>query len=316
MVKVKFHTGILVLCCLAAFFSLVGCAKKEAQSASAQAAAQTDSAPPTISRIISAAPSNTAIIAGLGFGGAIIACDPYSKKITGVTPDALEIDFFYPDTEAILKLKPDIIFTDEINSYGATDSPYTIMNDLGLRVVSIPAAKSFEEIYGTITQIAGILSAEEKGAALVAKMKSDIADIVAASEKAAAQGPNAKKPRVFFVIELAPAIISLGSGSYLNEMLELVGAENIFARQKGYFSTNDESVISANPDVILSMSYTGSDMAEKIAAFPGFDSINAVKNGRIYLIDGDSASQASQNVMKAFREIAENIYPGLAVGEK
>ncbi|MDR0474332.1 MAG: ABC transporter substrate-binding protein, partial [Treponema sp.] len=63
---------------------------------------------PQVNRIISAAPSITEIIIGLELAGNLIAVDKYSLNIEGVRKELPEIDFFYPDIEAIANLKPDI----------------------------------------------------------------------------------------------------------------------------------------------------------------------------------------------------------------
>jgi iron complex transport system substrate-binding protein len=257
-------------------------------------------------RIISAAPSNTEIITGLGLAGKLIATDKYSKDIAGLDKKLPNVDFFYPDTEAIIAMAPDIIVANEINSFGDANSPYKLLGDAGITVLQIPTAKSLEDIYGDITLIAEKLGVPEKGAHMVKVMRNETTAIV---KKAQARENRAGyvKPRVYFELSPAPEMASFGSGSYLNEMIELAGGVNIFAAEKSWFMASAESVIQANPDIIFVVSAAHSDPAKKLESRPGFHVITAVKNKRVYVIDDDSASRPSQNVMKAFREIADAI---------
>lgn len=59
------------------------------------------------------------------------------------------------------------------------------------------------------------------------------------------------KKTVYFEIAAAPYAYSFGSKTFLNEMIELIGAENILASQEGWLSVDTESVIATNPDVIM-----------------------------------------------------------------
>ena len=76
-------------------------------------------------------------------------------------------------------------------------------------------------------------------------MKTDI-------EKISAIGKTIKdKKKVYFEIGPAPTLYSIGNSTFINEMIEIVGAENIFAKENSWISPSEESVINANPDVIL-----------------------------------------------------------------
>ena len=62
------------------------------------------------------------------------------------------------------------------------------------------------------------------------------------------------------------------------------------------------------------VSYTHLDVykrqaVEDIKSREGWDTITAVQNGDVYQIDKNSSSRASQNVIKALKEIAKAIYP-------
>ena len=288
----------IYLCLLAVIMSLfvsAGCSR----SASPAVSAETNEP----KRIISTAPSNTEIIIGLGMGDRLIAVDPYSRDIAGVPLDIPFIDFFYPDTEAVISLEPDLILANEINSFGVADNPFKLLGDLGIRVVEVPTSVSIEGILGDIIFIAETLGVRERGVELAGAMMEDIANIAALAENL----PERKK--VYFEISSVPYAVSFGNGAYLNEMIEIAGGINIFGDQTGWFSPSAEEIISRNPDIIFTLIYPGEDPINEIKNRSFFESITAIRQNQVYAIDTDSASRPSQNIIKALGEMAGAVNP-------
>lgn len=265
---------------------------------------------PSVNRIISAAPSYTEIIAGLGLADKLIAVDKYSRDVEGVSLSLPEIDFFYPDLEAIAGLKPDIIISGEINTNGSADTPFQFFRRTGITVLELSTCNSIAEIYRDIAAIAQALGVGKRGEALIADMKARI-EAIAAKGRMAQNGAT-RRVSVYFEIAPAPNMVSFGGNTYLNEMIELAGARNIFANEGRWFTPGAEAVISANPDVIFILSGISADAAEaaitEIKNRPGFKTISAVRHNRIYPIDANSASRPSQNITAALAEMYRAVY--------
>ena len=285
--------GFLLFAALLALFIGTGCTRDSGQSS--------EEVPTEFNRIISAAPSNTEIITALGMGDRLIAVDRYSGGIPGVPPGLPEIDFFNPDSEAIIGLEPDLILTNEINSFGIADNPFKLLGDMGIRVVQIPTSVSIEGIYHDIITIAEILGVKERGELLAGSMKEEIERITAAAKA------TPERRTVYFEVSSAPTMVSFGQGAYLNEMIEIAGGRNIFNDQQGWFSPGAEEIIARNPDIIFTMIYPGEDPVAEIKSRRVFENITAIKENRVYAIDSDSASRPSQNILPALRQMARNI---------
>jgi iron complex transport system substrate-binding protein len=279
--------------CIALLFFLAGCSRDSSSM-------KVDE-PGEIRRIISAAPSNTEIIVGLGMGDRLIALDRYSGRISGVAAGLPEIDFFFPNIEAIISLEPDLIFFNEINTFGVANNPFRLLEDLGIRVIEMPTSNSMEGIYNDIFFMAETLGVRERGETIVEFMREEIGRIAGSAGQ--------ERKSVYFEISSSPTLVTFGQGAYLNEMIEIAGGQNIFADQRGWFSPSVEEIISRNPDIIFTLLYYGEDPVPEIKNRRAFDSISAVKNNRVYAIDADSASRPSQNVLLAFRQIANAINP-------
>jgi len=258
-------------------------------------------------RIISAAPSNTEIVAGLSLGDRLIAIDKYSHNVQGVPAGLPLIDFFYPDAEAIIGLDPDLLLVNEINTFGIADDPFTLLGDLGINVVYIPTSTSIEGIYRDIRLIADTLDVKERGEALVNSMKLEIEKIGAPGRLADSQGLNRKK--VYFEISAMPSLVSFGRETYLNEMIEIAGGKNIFTDQTGWFSPSDEEVINRNPDIIFALAHSSEDPLPDIMGRKTFEGLTAIKLNQVYVIDGESASRPSQYIMQSLHRMARAINP-------
>jgi iron complex transport system substrate-binding protein len=261
-----------------------------------------------VDRLISTAPSNTEIIAELGMADRLVAADKYSQGIPGVPKGLPLIDFFYPDAEAVIGLAPDLIIANGHNQFGSGDDPFKLIREAGITVAYIPMSESIAAIYGDIEFIAEALGVPEKGREVTERMRSHI-DAIAAVGRTISD-----KRTVYFEISPIPSIVSLGRDSYLHEMIETIGAENIFASERGVLFPSAEAIISKNPDVIFTNVNYGDgqgaeDPVEEIKRRTGFEHIAAVKNNRVYQIDADSSSRPSPHILLALNQMAAAVYP-------
>lgn len=258
--------------------------------------------PKKIERIVSTAPSNTEILVGLGLSDKIVGVDKYSADVKGLNPDIPKIDFRNPDAEAILALKPDVIIASGHNREGKED-PFKVLKDAGIPVVYIPTSESIDGIYEDINFLAKLTGTETEGNKMVDSMKNEVNKIKAIGETIK------DKKTVYFEIGSGSSLYSFGSDTFLNNLLNIVGAENVFANEKGWISPSEEAVIKANPDVILTNEGYIENATELIAKRPGWNTITAVKDNKIFLVDNNASSRGSQYVVNVLKQMAKDIYP-------
>ncbi|WP_195987465.1 ABC transporter substrate-binding protein [Clostridium sp. D53t1_180928_C8] len=262
--------------------------------------------PAEINTIISTAPSNTEVLVGLGLADKLVAVDKYSADVEGVSEDLPKIDFRNPDAEAIIALNPDIVIASGHNKAGDED-PFALIKEAGIPVAYIPSSYSIDGIYGDIEFIASLTDTEKEGKELVNSMKKEVDAI-----KAIGDAIQDKK-NVYFEIGAGSGLYTFGNETFLNEMIETIGATNIFREENSWITVTPEAVIDANPDVILAnkpgINEAGLTAVEDIVSREGWDTITAVKNGDVYQIDKNSSSRASQNIIKALKEMAKAVYP-------
>jgi len=298
-------TIIIAMCMISACGS-----KKETEEAttSEAAAITTDRAgneiklPESIEKIMIAGPSNAEILSGLGMADKIIAADNYSQGVEGLASDVTYFDMATPDVEQMLALKADIFLVTGMVQAG-DDNVYQQLIDAGVCVIFIPSSNSLKGIEEDIQYIADVMGVSDKGAEIVTNMQTKIEEV-----RKIGEGITDKKS-VYFELAAAPAMYSFGNGVFLNEMIEIIGATNIFVDQESWISVTDEGVLEANPDVILtSVNYIDNPIDE-IMGRSGWDVVTAVKDQAVYSIDTNASNNPSQNIVKALEEMAKAVYP-------
>ena len=108
---------------------------------------------------------------------------------------------------------------------------------------------------------------------------------------------------------LYEVITSFGSGVYLDELIAAIGADNALSGSTGWLSVGAETVVAADPDVILTNVIYAGDPVPEILGRPGWEGMKAVRNRRVYYIDNDSSSQPCPRIVKALGEMARSVYP-------
>lgn len=262
--------------------------------------------PKSVDRIISMAPSTTEILLDLGLGDKIVAIDYNAKGLKGqkgLGEGIPEFDMMSPDIEKLVSLKPDIVFTSGMSNLEGKAEPFKPLRDLGVCVADIPTSNSIEAIKEDIIFIADITNTSEKGKEIVKSIDAEV-------DKIAQIGKSiTEKKTVYFEIAAAPNMYSFGSGVFLNEIIELVGATNVFKDYESWINVSEESIVAANPDVILTnVNYIDDPVAE-IKSRKGWENIKAIKNSEVYYIDNNASNLPNHNFVKAMKEIAKAIYP-------
>ena len=293
---------ILALIMTLSIFVLSGCSSQTDRMVTDREGTEVN-IPTKIEKIISTAPSNTEVLMALGLGDKLVAIDKYSTDIEGINTELPQIDFLNPDAETIIGLEPDIVIASGHNKTGSAEDPFKAISEAGIPVVYIPSSDSIDGIYKDIEFIADVVNERSKGKEIVDDMKAQVEEIKAIGDAIT------DKKSVYFEISPAPYLSSFGKSTFLNEMIEIIGAKNIFENEEGWVSPTAEAIIDANPDVIITNAGYMENPTEEIKSRDAWENINAIKNNEVYLVDQNASSRPSQNVIKALEQMAKAVYP-------
>lgn len=261
--------------------------------------------------IISMAPSTTRILIDLGLAENIVACDTYSFGSYGseLTADIPQFDMMTPDQEQIIALGADIIFTTGMSASQGTDV-FAAVRESGACVADIPSSASLKDIEDDILFIGACVGKSTEAEAIV----DDMQEKIDAFSEIGSSIPEEEKKTVLFELYTPsadnPVIYTAGNGTYINEMLELIGAVNVAASGTDQWpALSEEAAVAADPDVILTADMYTPDVINTILTMSGWENVTAVKNQDVYQLSSDDVNQPNHHVIDAMIEMAQAVYP-------
>ena len=260
--------------------------------------------PEKIESIVVLAPSIAETVVALGLGDKIVGYDLNSVGLAGLPENVPTFDTVSPDVEQLVALAPDVLFVSSLSLYDQ-EAPYQPLINAGVCVICVPTSESIDGVKSDIQFLAAALGANEAGQAVLNKLNAEL-DALAAT---AASIPEPQRKSVYFEISAAPWMYSTGSGTYLDEMITLIGGVNVLAGQDGWISVEGETIVAADPDVIFTnVNYLDDPVAE-ILGRDGWAGVAAVVNRDVYYIDNMASALPNQNIVVALRQMAEALYP-------
>jgi iron complex transport system substrate-binding protein len=269
---------------------------------SGEKAGETAEDAPYPARIISMAPSITEIVFALGLGDSVVGvsdfCDypPEARdrtKIGGVVN---------PNMEAIIALSPDLVLALPNATH---ESLYRSLRLLGINVITVRNDR-LQDLFTTIKKIGEETSRQSEAREMSGALRAKFSEI---------SGKVADLPRrkVMFIVGVDPLFVA-GSGTFIDELIEMAGGENIAADSLSkYPRLGSEEVVSRAPDVILYTSLnfelTPEQDAMAKALWSGYPSIPAVKNNRIHGLVADHVTLPGPRLGIGLEEMAHAIHP-------
>jgi iron complex transport system substrate-binding protein len=258
---------------------LAGCsagADGDRQAPLTDASGRAFSPPAAVERIVSLSPAVTEILFAIGAGDQVVGVTAYCDY----PPEARErtkvggFSGIQVSIEQIAALKPDLVIL-SADMHGRVAGL--------LEEISIPSfavePRNFDDLYGTVA-ILGRLTGRGEGAAETVRTMKD--KIALAAERTA----PAPRPLVYWELSGEP-LISVGSGSFLNEVISLGGGMNIFGElDQDWPPVSAEQILVRRPDWI----FTGDDHGAGAGSFarrPGWEGIPAVREGHIVVVKAD-----------------------------
>ena len=168
------------------------------------------------------------------------------------------------------------------------------------------------DVWEDIRRIGRATGAEEAAESLTRKMQARIDAVV---EKA---GQALDRPRVLHLEWVDPLMCG---GHWVPEMVELAGGANCFGdKETGSFPLEWPKIMESQPQVIILMP-CGFDVKRGLQDLPlltqqeGWNSLPAVQNNRVYVIDaGAYTSRSGPRLVEGLEILAEMIHPELFSG--
>ncbi len=221
-------------------------------------------------RVVSLNPVTTELLFALGAGERLVgrtSWDLYPEAAKAVTDVGNGMG---PNVEAVLGQRPDLVLL-----YASESNRLAVQQLRAAGVMTLThRTDKIADLQRVIPIIAAALGTDAIGRV--------IADTVAASLAAVRALPRpADSLTAYWHIWDAP-LLTIGGGSYLSELLNIAGAHNVFEDAAlASPQVSMEEIARRDPDVVLA----GPNGAERIRTSPNWQTVRAVREGRVLVID-------------------------------
>ena len=248
----------------------------------------------TPQRVVSLNPATTDLIFALGAGDRLVGrthWDLYPEAAKAVADLGSGIR---PNVEAVLGARPDlvILYASKDNRSAASELRAAGVNTLSLKIDHIA------DFHRAARTIGRLLGDSARGSIVSDSVEKTLKRVREATQSLA-------KPTVFWHIWDAP-LITIGRGSYMNELIEIAGGANVYGDiAETSPAVSIEDVLKRNPRFII----TGPEGSQKISRDPRWSQAEAVRQRRLLVVDTTIVGRPSVRLGEAAESLARLFHP-------
>ncbi len=256
-------------------------------------------APPT--RVVALTASECEILYAIGAGDTLVGRGEYCDYPSEVLDIPAVESGANTNLEQIISLEPQVLI---MSTMTQTEEQVAALEAAGIKVVVIEA-HDIAGVYTAIELIGKLMGKDAEAASVIADMKSVFSDV---SAKADSDGT---KTVYFEVSPLEYGLWTAGSGTFMNEICEMLGLKNAFGDVVGWAEISEEQVFERNPDYIVTISMyfgVGPTPEEEIMARTGWNEITAVKNRAILNLRNNELSRPAPRLAEGAKLMFDFVY--------
>jgi iron complex transport system substrate-binding protein len=260
--------------------------------------------PKRADRIVSLAPNITEILFAIGLGDEVAGVTLDSDYPPAAAAKPKVGTFWQPDIEAVVAARPSLVFT---LAFQQQRNLAERLRRIGYNCLTVNIEK-VSELFDAIERIGSAAGKQQQANELINRIRTKLQHLEALIS-------NKPKVRVLWVVQREPLRVA-GRDTFVNEMIEMAGGEDaIGPTVNKYPPIGSEQVISCNPDVIIEPAMGRGDIENQrktaLQYWSRFQHLSAVKNRRIYVIDGDTVSRLGPRLYEGTEMIARCLRPSL-----
>jgi iron complex transport system substrate-binding protein len=257
-------------------------------------------------RIVSVVPAATEMLFAIGAGNRLVGVGSYDRFPPDINRLPRVGGLLDPNVELILALKPTLVIAHstqadlsrQLERAGIAVFPYTL-----------------RDLAGVLSTIRSLGAATGLQAAAQAEC-----DRIESGLRAVRQFVDGRpRPRTLLVIGREPGslrnILASGGYGFQHDVLQLAGGADVLGDvHRESVQMSSEMVLARAPDIIIELHYgaelSASALGAERAVWNQLPAVPAVKNGRVYLLQGDEFVVPGPRVVQAAAKLAETIHGG------
>jgi iron complex transport system substrate-binding protein len=249
-----------------------------------------------IERVVSLAPNLTENVFAIGAGEKLVGVTTYCNYPTEAAKIAKIGDTLKPNLEAIVAQKPQLVLV----STASQLEGFTRRMDEQNIPVFVTNPKNFDEVLENLEELGDLLGASEAAAKLVSDLKTRAGTV---ENRVKTLSPV----RVF--VQISPEPFTVGRDSFVTDLVRRAGGESVTKDvPEAYPRVSREMALASEPEaIILSVdNQMGEGNAQPAAVFRNSP---AVRNNRVYRIDGDFLTRPGARNVDGIEALANALHP-------
>lgn len=263
--------------------------------------------PEKAERVVSMAPSITEAVFAIGGGDRIVGVTTFCNYPSQANQLPRIGGYADPNYEMIYTLKPDLAIL--LNEHYAAGKRLAA---LGIPYIKIDTS-TIPDIFETLRTLGTIFHTEEEAAQEIERLQQRIDEIKARTAGTAKRRVLVSIGRNMGSGGLTDVYVA-GKHTLYNEMLELLGAENVYAGSMEYARLSHEGIMRLQPDVIIDLipdleSALNMNAEAVRHEWDILKNVAAVKNGEVHVFGGDYVCVPGPRFILTFENIARAVYP-------
>ncbi len=255
-------------------------------------------APIEVERIVSASPSHTEILYALGVGDLVIATD-LTSNFPAAAAETGKFDAFNVSVEAVAAFEPDLV----ILFYDPGDVVEGL-EALGITTLLFSPPATLDDVFDQIRDLGEAVHRPDEAAALIDQMQGDLAAVIESI-------PETDEAPTYYH-ELDPSMYTVTSDTFVGGLFASLGLENIadvVDDGTGFPQLSSEYLLQANPNFIfLADTKCCGESEDTVAERPGWDTLDAVSEGRVVELDDDVAQRWGPRIVDLVAAVAGAVY--------
>ena len=251
-------------------------------------------------RIVSLSPNITETIYALAAQDLLVGVSDFCNYPAEVRQKTRVGGLLNPNIERIISLEPDLLLGTPANAKTAD-----LFKGKGIRTVLL-ANDRLRDVFLTIDSVSVLCNVTQKGDSLIGAIKDSLEFYRRLTQQAAVDSP-----RTLFVLHRDPGttrnISVIGPGTFTDDLWNLLGGKNAFESSGlKYAQLNNESLLTIDPDLIIEFKfnqrYGQTQRRRNRAEWQALNRLKAVKQGQIYVIDGNYSLIPGPRVTRLARD--------------
>lgn len=296
--------ALLLLCAVLAVVACSGRTSPSSVRATSETRSVVDDAgrtvtiPAKIERIVSLAPNLTEIVYAVGAGDRLVGNTTFCNYPAAAKNVAKVGDTLQPSIERILALRPQLVLVSTSSQLEAFTKQ---LNEQQIAVY-ITDPRDLEGIFRSILSVGDLLNESVAASELVKQLR-------ARSEKVERAVAGLPSVSVFFQLSGQP-LYTVGKSSFVTNLIQRAGGRSVTSDVKeAWPRLSDEAALASRPEAVIMLSGEAMGAGTNGKVAPALRNSPAVKNGRVYVIDGDLLTRPGPRLIDGLEQIAHALHP-------